>query len=148
MTNTAEARELAIERMRELVSEVEGVAATFLGDIRTPYEAKVACLVYLGDEKEETFANVMVRHRWNARVYWPIANLRQEMAGEVEMDMFHTSRDIQEKLRGDSQLSGYVSDLKIGDAETQYLELGENVVCRVLTIPVDLWELEAEAISA
>ena len=111
---------------------------------------RTTATIYEGDEKfGETLSNVMVWHRFQIRMYWRAdGDPGQLEANEIEM--WNADRAIQAELRSDSTIGADVMDLKIDDSDTGYIEVGESgrgTWYRILTIPIKLLELEAEAIA-
>lgn len=113
------------------------------------------CIFYQAGEGElpdayrsGTFRTAFTAERWIVKCFWlPRA---QEGAREaLLLEQWDAKRGIQALLRGDSQLGGNVSDLKIRRVDQQPEQFGENAAeFDVLTIEFDTWDLVGEAISA
>ena len=55
----------------------------------------------------------------------------------IELDLWNTAVNIDTALRGDSNLSGNVEDMEIGDITTAYTDMG-GVAYRTLDVPLTL----------
>ncbi len=153
MTDTPAARETVYELLKTHILAVTDVLADQVfryQPIVINIPDRTTAIIYGGDEKEgETLSNVMVWHRFEIRMYWrAIGDPGQLDANEIEM--WNADRAIQAELRSDSTIGADVMDLQIDDSNTGYIEIGpedHSTWYRILTIPIKLLELEAEAIA-
>jgi hypothetical protein len=97
----------------------------------------------------------MVTQQIHIRAFWRIPATDDERARTaVELEIWDTTRAIQDAIRGDSDLSETVTDLDFGLANRGYeeVQVGTGVEallrCHTLDLPLYLQELEAEGITA
>ncbi len=101
---------------------------------------------YAGDSTLfESLGDVSIEERFIIRALWRIEEASQ-VRESVELEVWNANRAIQTALRGDSQLGGNCTDLKLAEATVGYVQIG-GAVFRALTIPVAVWVYESEAIA-
>lgn len=106
----------------------------------------LAAYYYTGDETlAETLGDVQIAERFTVRCYWRV-EAAQQVRESIELEVWNANRAIQAALRGDSQLGGNCTDLKIAEATAGYLSVG-GPVYRTLEIPLTVWVYESESIA-
>jgi len=65
---------------------------------------------------------------------------------EVELDLWDTMYEIEAALMADANLSGHVSDSRLGDADAGYLSISGNTY-RTVTVPYEVDILEDVTIT-
>lgn len=152
MTNTAVARESAWTKLEQVIKGVSTPYSLRLAE--GPLEAvgvstPVFTLTFVGEtEKVRTLKNVMVTVQIDLNIFFRLPNSQRD-ARKLEMDIYHTNRNVQAAIVANSTLGGTVTDLLVGNSSSAVMEAGENPVeLRMLTMPVFIDELEAEEISA
>lgn len=135
-----------------ILAHLEGLAAPRFeyveatNPISVPPGDRAAFVYYRGDiGLFDTLADSSIAERLMITCLWrPGSSVQVSKAIEVEMQ--RANRAIQRALKGDSQLGGNATDLKLGDTEAGYLVIG-NISLRALSIPFDVWIYEAEPIA-
>ena len=149
MTDSVEARAAAMTQMKSLIAGVTGIKEVVGHDPLGAMSSRTAAVVYMGESrKEATFGNVMVRTRFEIRVFWPVSNANRAALDDYQQESWDFTRAIQAALSGDRELGGNVTALYMDEpAEAAMRERNEGEIYWVLTIPVELEEMEAEAIA-
>lgn len=83
-----------------------------------------------------TFTDVSSLNEFTIRAYWRLqasTNIRED----IELELWNASVSIPTALRGDSDLSGNVTDMTIGASTTAFTEIG-GIAYRTLDIPLTL----------
>jgi len=83
-----------------------------------------------------TLTQVSSLTEFTVRAYWRVQS-SQDVRESIELNVWDACVNIASALRGDSNLSGNVSDLEIGTATTGYTEIG-GLIFRTLNIPLSV----------
>jgi len=154
--NTRAARAKAIGRIHQLLA---GVAVPHRFQIepgglqRLGGDRAIAYWFEGETEKAKTLGNVMVTQQIHIRAFWRIpATDDVRLRTAVELEIWDTTRGIQEAIHGDSELDGAVTRLDFGLAqrgiEPVLVGTGvEAIDVFTLDLPLYLQELEAEGIT-
>ena len=120
----------------------------FIGEpLSIPTGDRVVAAWFNGEsEKTKTLGNVMVSQIFTVRAYFRVG-ATAKMRESLELELWNAVRRIQAAFRGDSQLSGNVTDLDISLAQVGWTDIGGNTF-RTISFDLELIELEAESISA
>lgn len=113
----------------------------------TPGPGPFAAFWYTGEsETQETMGNVMVTHTFDMALLWPMP---ADQSGREAIDraLMKATRDIKTAFRANSQLDGYASDMKLGDANLGYGQFG-NADYRAQRWTIFVMNLEEESIVA
>lgn len=106
----------------------------------------LAAFYYTGDDLLfETLSDASVRERFTIRCYWRV-EAAQQVRESIELEVWNANRAIQAALRGDAQLGGNCTDLKIAEASAGYLAVG-GPVYRTLEIPLSVHMYASETIA-
>ncbi len=154
MVDTPAARETIYALLKSHILAVTDVSADQVfrhQPIQINVPDRTTATIYRGDEKmDPTLSNVMVWHRFDILMYWRAAGDPGHLEAN-EIEMWNADRAIQAELRSDSTIGADVDDLKIEGSDTGYIEIGQldgsSTWYRILTIPIKLLELNAEAIA-
>jgi hypothetical protein len=142
-----------VERLEAVADEIleDGTTRRFGAvvprDFFEPPLRSFVCLYYDGEqEEEETLANVMTRHRWVVAAKWQLQSALSA-ANDFEIEKAESLRALKRELRGNSNLDGTVTDLKLGLAQysREANEAGDRWA--VMRFNVDVWDLEGEEIA-
>ena len=150
-----------ISTIRTHLESVERNGSAFFGSGKVKQDRPVGlapldgqCIFYSMGEGElpDAYRNgsltrAFLSERWAIKVFWePTANAaKRETRIEEQWDI---RRAITTALRGDSQLGGNVSDLKIRTVTQEPENYGDNDArWDVLTVMFDTWDLTGEAIA-
>lgn len=160
MTNTVVARGSALATLKTHLQQVtSGIAAplghVYMHEPEYPLESRLGAIVYKGSgeppEGSMTLGNRMHALRFDIFVYWAWGGRDPGHRDDIESELMDVERAIVASLVGDSNLGGNVTVLYVGDTDTGYIQKssdnGTAVTLRVLTIPIELVELEGEAIA-
>lgn len=156
MSSTREARAKAWGRITQLL---QGVAAPHRfqmepgGIQRMPGDRAIAYWFEGESEKAQTLGNVLVTHTIQIRCFWRIPGTDDVRARTaLELEIWDTTRAIQDAIYGDSDLAETVTRLDFGMAIRGMEEMvgtGVEIVdCATLSLPLYVQELEGEAIAA
>lgn len=104
-------------------------------------------------EKAKTMGNVMVTHKVAIKCYWRIPKTDDVRARTaLELEIWDTTRAIQEAFHADSDLAETVTRLDFGMAQRLGdVQVGTGVEAgdyMVLDLPLFIQELEAEEVAA
>lgn len=104
---------------------------------------------YTGDsepaEGRKTLGNVMIQENFLIRAYFPVL-ASPSVKKNVDLDIWNTVRNVSAGLYGDANLNDLVTDLDVGDAVVDYFQFNSGAVNRIVTIPLEIKDLEAESI--
>lgn len=140
------ARDRMLAILSDFLPEFEKV---YIGEPQgiPPGTDRAIAIWYTGrDTSQETFGNVMEIRHWRCRIYWR-PRLGEGERALLEAAVEDADCDLQEAFRADSDLGGNVTDLKIRVSDGELWEDVGEARYRVLSYDLDLWQLEAEAIT-
>src|SRR5581483_6860108 len=73
----------------------------------------------------ETLGDVNTAEHWLFRCYWSVEpGLSVDVREQIERDLWNTNENIRTKLKGDAQLAGNSTDLKIYKSTTGWQQIG------------------------
>lgn len=118
----------------------------------SPFDGQ--CIFYSMGEGDlpEAYRNgsltrAFLSERWAIKVFWNPTPIPEKRETRLE-EQWDVRRAITSALRGDSQLGGNVSDLKVISVTQEPENYGDNDArWDVLTIVFDTWDLTGEAIA-
>lgn len=97
------------------------------------------------DTSFETLGDANVIDELAIRCYWRV-QFTDANREAIEAEVWAANRAIRQGLRGDSQINGETTDLKIGRSTAGWAVIG-NATFRALTVPVQLWVYESDTIA-
>ncbi len=83
-----------------------------------------------------TLRDVSSISEFTIRAYWRL-QISKNIREDIELDLWNAAVNIPAALRGDSDLSGNVTDMVIGGSTTAFTEMG-GIAYRTLDVPVTL----------
>ena len=122
--------------------------AVFSGEPTQLTNGPCAAYWYNGDTPYgdgKTLGNVMVTEHFTIRAYFPFADA-PSLRKTIEIKIWDAVRNLKSGFRGDSDLNSLVTDLDIGDANVEWLQLTSGAIRRIVTFDLMLHDLEAESI--
>jgi len=154
--NTSAARAKAWARINILLASVRCPHQFQLepgGMQRMPGDRAIEYWFNGESEKAKTLGNVMVTHTVQIRAVWRVPatdDIRVRTA--LELEIWDTTRAIQEALHGDSDLAEWVTRIDFGNAtriDSEMIGTGvETVPVTIIDLPLYIQELEAERVAA
>ena len=98
------------------------------------------------NEGRKTLGNTMVQDNFLIRCYFPLVT-SPSIKKNVDLAIWDAVRNISAGLYGDANLGDLVTDLDVGDAVVDWMQWNSGAVSRIVTIPLELKDLEAETIT-
>lgn len=150
-----------ISTIRTHLESVERDSVAYFGAAKVSQDRPVGlspldgqCIFYSMGEGDlpEAYRNgsltrAFLSERWAIKVFWEPTPVKAKRETRIE-EQWDIRRAITSALRGDSQLGGNVSDLKVISVTQEPENYGDNDArWDVLTIVFDTWDLVGEAIA-